>query len=340
MSVSPYTQKRLAKDRGPQTSEDYNARVEENYRDLMYLYNAMGLAQNEIDSFFATVYKQLMAMSSQVSQFDVRLDALEASSSSMVFYTNEQIDTTRFNSTAYAVPTTDQLTYHKTHNVLTLPHVVDSSVSKLRFLNADGTFSVANGFEVLVSQISASADSGAAVIETSSPYDAMQGRLGRVWERNVIASATHANGAQCYVYVRIPNELSITGNSNVLSLVPYPVFDVDVLELAYSTDPHVAFTETAAWQVFNEDDWYLNNQSAVGHLPPGAWTGDAILNSGPKLFYFEPQPITAIRIRLRQNNYYNRGAQFLYSYGLSELDIRYDKFLPNRKSYHSFRCPG
>ncbi len=343
MSISPYTQKRTAQDRGPQQSDDYNARVEENYRDLMYLYNHSATLRNDMEGSFSAVFKQLLSITTQINQFDTRLDALEAGGNTLVFSSYEQIDTDRFNSAnggTYNVPAVDRLSYQKNYNALTLPYLSDSSLSKLRFTNDDGTYNVANGLEVLVVPVAASADAGTAVVETSSPYDAILGRTGRVWERNVLANATHANGAQCYMYVRIPNELSITGTANSISFTPFPVFDVDVMEIAYATDPHISLTSTTGWTMMNEDDWYINNNEAVGHIPPGAWTGDAILNSGPKLFYFEPEPITAIRFMLRQNSYYTRGTQYLYTYGLADLDVRYDKFLGTGKTIIRLDAPS
>lgn len=339
MADTPYTQQRSRPNRGPQSSEDYNAWVEETYKDLVYVYNKSAQLQVDLDGATSTIFKQLLSMASQVDQFDDRLSALEAGDQTLVFYSNEQIDNDRFNGTGYEIAGTAQNSFHRNYNLLTLPYFADSSVSKIRFVNDDGTFNVANGLETLVEPILTSTDDADAVIDTSSPYDAIQGRPGRVWERNVISDTTLTQGAQCYLYIRIPNELSVTGLSNGLMFTPYPIFDVDILEMAYSTDPNVALSTASTWTMFNEDDLYINNDEAVGHIAPGAWAGDEIINSGPKLFYFKPQAISAIRLKLQQNSYLERGAKYVYSYGLSNIDVRYDKFAATGKSLIRLDAP-
>lgn len=340
MAETPYTQQRNKADRGPQNSTEYNAHLTESYQDLMYLYNKEAQLEVDVDSIVSSTYKQLLAISTQVDQFEDRISALEAGENALVFYSHEQIDNTRFDSTPFAIPETSRNSFHKNYNQLTLPYFADSSLSKIRYINDDGTFNVANGLEVMVEPILTSTDNANAVIDSSSPYDAMQIKPGRVWERNVISTTTGPNGAQCYLYIRIPNELSITGSTNGIMFTPYPVFDVDVLEVSYSTNPNVGLTNAAAWTVLNESDWYINNPEAVGNVAPGAWAGDEILNSGPKLFYFQPRAITAIRLKLQQNSYLEQGARYIYSYGLSNIDVRYDKFATTGKCMIRLDAPA
>jgi hypothetical protein len=340
MSVTPYTQKRLHQHRGPQSSQDYNERLDENYRDFAFLYNALEQIKNEGKFAYSALFKQLYSMSEILDTFDERLLALERTDGVLTFATNEQIDIARFDGTPYQlVDEVDHLTWHPRFGALTLPYVANSSMSKIKYYNDDGSFALSNGLEVLVLPDNASTDDADAVVETSSPFDAIQARPGLVWERNVISNTADVSGAKCSLFIRIPNEMSVTANSNAILLHPFPMFGADILDISYSTDPSVALSNASDWTTLNVNDWYLNNAEAVGHVPPGAWTGDELLNSGPKMFYFEPKPIAAIRITLRQNSYYVRGGKYLYSYGLSDIDVRYDKFLPTGKSIIRLDAP-
>jgi hypothetical protein len=216
--------------------------------------------------------------------------------------------------------------------LLTLPYLADSSLSKIKYFNSDGTFNVTNGLEVLVLPDLDSVDNSTATIETSSPYDAIQAKPGLVWERNVIAPTPGVDSeARCDLFIRIPNDLSVTGSTNGIMLYPFPVFDLDIMSIAYTTDANAALNNTTTWTPLNSSQWYLNNSEAVGFIPPGGWAGDEALDSGPVIFYFEPKAITALKISILQNSYYNHGGKYLFSYGFSNIDIRYDKFLPTGK---------
>lgn len=341
MSLTPYTQKRSLQHRGPQTSQDYNARIEENYRDLAFLYNAIEQTRNDSQAAYSAIFKQLYSISQALNQIDARVDVLEeAEEQALVFSNHEQIDIARFDGTPFELPSgVDHLSWHPRFGMLTLPYVSSNSVSKIKYFNPDGTFNLANGLEVLVTPDLDSADDASATVESSSPFDAIQARPGLVWERNVIANGADPNGAVCDLFIRIPDELSVIANSNCILLNPYPAFGTDVMGVWYSTDPSVSLTGTSTWTELNEGNWYVNNTEAVGYLPPGAWAGDEILDSGPKIFYFAPKAITAIRIRLRQNVYYQRGDKYLYSYGLSDVDVRYDKFLSTGKTIIRLDAP-
>jgi hypothetical protein len=215
-------------------------------------------------------------------------------------------------------------------------------MSKIKFTNTDGTYTIPSSLETLVSPISTTADNSSAVVDTSQPVNAILAKAGKVWERNIITSSLNsADGAQCYLYIKIPNDLSAVAETNAISFTPFPLKMVDILEIAYSTDVNIALGSVGSqWKVLNDTSIYFNAAGAAGNIAPGAWTGDEIISSGPKNFYFDPKPVTAFRIKLRQKNAFNESAKFVYSYGLSKLDIRYDKFLDSGKTIIRFDAPS
>ena len=342
MADSPYTQKREFQFRGPQSSEDYNARIEENYKDLVYLYNKVGNIGFDMDNGFVAFVKDLLGVSQAMDDLDVRITALERSSTTIPFASETQIDTDRFNGIPnFAISTTDRCTYQGNYNLLTLPQVISSSMSKIKFTATDGSNYLPNSLEMLVTPIASTADGSSAVIDTSQPFNAVIAKSGRVWERNVLAASPNAaDGAQCYLYIKIPDDLSAVADTNSISFTPFPLKTVDILEVAYSTDANVALGSTGSqWKVLNDTSIYYNAPGAAGNVAPGAWSGDEILNSGQKNFYFDPKTISAVRIKLRQKNYYNEQSKYVYTYGMSKLDIRYDKFLDTGKTIIRFDAP-
>ncbi len=339
MSVIPYTESRMLQYRGPGSSEEHNLRGEQNYKDLVYLYNKIAQISSDSDYAYTSIAKQIYSIGEYLDSIEDRIAALEEAESNLVFYGSSQVDTDRFNGSAFEVQSADRLSFSEPYNLLTLPLVPGSSVSKVRFLNDDGSLSVSTGLETVVIPVTPSADDTDAVIETSQPYDAIRSKPGRVWERNATTAATDANGAQCYLYIRIPNELSITSKSNVVMLTPYPIFDVDILDISYSTNTNVKLSDSASWTALNSTALYDSNSDAIGYVPPGGWAGDAIVDSGAKAFYFDPAVVTAIRIKFRQTSYYVNGSEYTYSYGLSNLDIRYDKFLSTGKAIIKLDAP-
>jgi len=340
MAESPHTIKRFSQWRGPQHSDQYNGRVNENYKDLTYLYNALAnLDADQLNGFIA-FFKDITGMTRAYSDIEARLSALETASNIIPFSTSNQIDNDRFSATAFSINDVDRATFDSAYGLLTLPHVPASSMSKIRYVNDDGTANTSSSLELIVSPITSSADNTTAIIDTSQPYNAVVGRPGRVWERNVITSTPdYTDGAQCYLYIRIPNDLSATTDTNCLSFIPFPMMTVDILEVAYSTETNVRLTSAETWTPLNDSSIYFNVDGAPGHLPPGAWDGDEILNSSSKKFHFDPMPITAFRLHLRQPNYYTESAKYIYTYGMSKLDIRYEKFLDTGKTIIRFDAP-
>ena len=57
-------------------------------------------------------------------------------------------------------------------------------------------------------------------------------------------------------------------------------------------------------------------------------------------FLFGDLDITAIRIKFVQRNYFTESGKYIYTYGLSDLDIRYDKYLPTGRTMIKYTPPN
>src|SRR5688500_10216536 len=94
---SPYTKYRPAQYRGPSTSDGYNERIEENYKDLVLLVNRARLSEVEKDELFRRIAKELIDITRVTLDLEERVTALEYAETMFSFYSESQIDTNRFN---------------------------------------------------------------------------------------------------------------------------------------------------------------------------------------------------------------------------------------------------
>lgn len=339
-SITPYTQRRNYQWRGPAHSDDYNRRVEENFKDLAVLYNRISELEALNEETVSYFYKELVSLSEKIEDLEQLLDSYGATSDTLTFLSETQIETSNFDSEPqYAVAASQQCSFFNRYNLLTLPHIPSSSVSKIKYRNSDGTFATSGNLELLVRQDNSSLDNSSATVETSQPVYAIVGETGRIWHRNVITNTTDSNGTHMHLYIRIPDDLAVTADVNSITLDPFPIYGTDITEISYSTDPNVNLNGSATWTPLNNRYLYYNITEALGYTPPGAWEGDEALLAGPSMFLFPAKPITALRIGLRRKEYYEEGMSYVYSYGLSALDVRFEKFSNTGSAIIKFEAP-
>lgn len=339
MSDAPYTEARDVQYRGPSTSEDYNQRIEENYRDLVVLYNRARLYGARSQEAYRRLLKEHLELIRFVDELDQRVIALEAVANQMNFYTSTQLDTDRFNSTGFAISVADRLSAQTKYGLLTLPKVESSSLSKLSYFDNNGEARLPSTLQTNVIPDATTADSATATIDTSLPEYAVLGDVGRIWERNVVVDAPNVNGARLSVYVKVPTDLFTTDKSNVLTIDPFPLMGTDIEGVYLTTKASPNLTEEDGYTAVNSTAIYSGVTEAVGWVAPGGWANDAALYAAPKKFYFDPQVVTAFKIKLRRPTYYVEGTKYIYSYGASVLDLGYDKFLSTGKAILRFDAP-
>lgn len=340
MAEAPYTQLRQNQFRGPSTSDDYNARIEENYKDIVVLYNQLRVLNTDMAEQYRHIIKDMVAMSRVASEVESRVANLETANNSISFYNTSQLDTDRFNATAFNIPVANRLTHDSQHGLLTLPKIDVSSLSKLFFVDNTGFDVVPPTLETRVLPDPLSADSPTAVVESSQPELAVVRRAGRIWERNVVVPSINASGAMMNFYLKVPTDLYTTDKSNCLLLDPYPAFSTDIMNVSYTTNPEAIMQDSDGYTALNSTAMHFGNPDALTWVPPGGFASDEYIEAGPRLYYFDPRPITGLRIRLRTKKFLPEGGQYVYSYGLSRLDLRYDRFMNTGKIILKFNAPA
>lgn len=336
------SQKRDIQYNGVVDSSDYNKRIEENYDDLVNLYNKTNILDSKLSQAFERVIKDQAFLSNAIQDLEDRVTALEAGLNIMSIHSYSQVDYANFLGTQFSINSSDILTFDPYYNVVTLPLVSSSSSSKLKFYSNVSGQVVPDYFKTAIQNSYQGVDTSGAVVDTTPTYYCILDDPNKVWKRNIISSSTNPAGAQMMFYVKIPTEYTGTTKTNCIKLNPFPMKATDIYSIEYTTASRPNLTESDGWTPLNYNNLYDGLPGAIGKVAPGGWYelgSDTIRNSGPLCFYFGDLDITAIRIKMNQRNYFKESNSYIYTYGLSNLDIRYDKFLPSGKTIFKFDAP-
>jgi hypothetical protein len=336
------TQKRDIQYNGIVDSSDYNSRIEENYQDLLYLYNKSNILDTKISQAFERVLKDQAFLANAVNDLTNRVEALESSNSMTSIHSYSQLDYAAFTGTSFSISSSDILHFDPYYNTITLPLVSSSSSSKLKFYNNNSSQVVPDFFKTYIDNSYSGVDTTGSVVDTTPTYYSILDDPNKVWKRNIISSSVNPAGAQMMFYVRIPSEYTGSSKTNCIKLNPYPLNATDVYSIEYTNKSNPNLAESDGWVPLNYSGLYDGSNQALGKVAPGGWYEkgeDTIRNSGPLCFYFGDLDVTAVRIKFNQRNYFKEMGSYIYSYGLSNLDIRYDKFLSSGKMIFKFNAP-
>lgn len=337
------TKKRDYQYNGPVDSADYNARIEENYQDLVYLYNKSNIVDNKLKGMFERVLKDHVFLTSAIKDLSDRVQALENIENTLSIHSFSQLDYTNFISTTFAITGTELLNFDPMYNVITLPRVSSGSFSKLKFGQAGIGQIVPDYFKAILDLSYPGVDTTGAMVDTTPIYNAILDAPEKIWKRNVISETNPTTGAQLMLYIKIPAELAGSLKTNMIKLNPYPVFGCDIYSIEYTSKSNPTLSESDGWIPLNKNRYYDSDTSAIGKVPPGGWLdagADTVRNSGPLYYLFPETDITAVRIKFNQRNYIKELGNYIYSYGLSDIDIRYEKFLPTGRTIIKYTPPS
>lgn len=343
MSEFIYTQKKPLQYHGPISSTDFNERIEQNYADLVYLYNKYGVLDKKISETIERVIKENMFLTSALLDLKDRIRNLESvNTNQLSLHSKNQVDISPFVFTSYAISAANALEFNEYYNSLTLPVAAGSSHSKIKFVNAVKGQIIPDFLETRVDSSLPGGDGNGAVIDTTPVMYAFLNQPDKVWRRNVILSEPNPLGVSMYLYIKIPTGSIGNSLTNMINIMPYPANGVDVVKVEYTTSANPTMTDKDGYYSCNPG-LYDGEYDALGKVAPGGWStagSDTITNAGPLSFHFADKSITAVRILLRQRNYIKENNAFIYTYGLSDIDIRYAKYIPTGRTFIRFNAPA
>jgi hypothetical protein len=141
-------------------------------------------------------------------------------------------------------------------------------------------------------------ESGHVKLNEGNPKNAFNGDNQSYWQRKVEFDLnSDIEEIQVDLVVHVPDQANT--ESNLIYIRPYPVSQVDILNLGYSGTLSSAFT-------------YL--PSAVKD------------NSRDSRYFISSQSVQRLHIRLRQRNWYEENGRKVFSYGLQELGLQLVEF--------------
>ena len=324
------TKKRDYKYNGPVESSDYNSRIEENYQDLVYLYNKSNMVDTKLSAAFERVLKDHAFLANAISDISDRVKALESEANTLSIHSFSQLDYANFIGSSFAVAGNELLSFDPTYNVISLPKVSSGSFSKLKFGQPGAGQIVPDYFKAMLDLSFVGVDTSGATIDSTPIYNCILDSPDKVWKRTIVSPNNPSTGAQMMMYIKVSPEIAGSSKTNTIKLNPFPAFGVEVYSIEYTTRPNPTLSTSDGWIPLNSNGYYDGDLSSIGKVPPGGWNtlgSDSVKNSGPLCFQFPETEVTAIRVKFNQKNYFTELGNYIYTYGLSDLDIRYDKFL-------------
>ena len=197
------TKKRDYQYNGPVESSDYNSRIEENYKDFVFLYNKANILDNKLSQAFERVIKDNMSLTLYLTDLESRIKALENTSKQISLSSYSQLDYATFASTSFSIPSSSMLTFDPNYNIITLPRMTSSSFSKLKFANATSGQVVPDFFKARIDNGYSGVDNASAIIDTTPIYNSILDYPDKVWKRNIVTTNGAASNAQMMLYVKI-----------------------------------------------------------------------------------------------------------------------------------------
>jgi hypothetical protein len=342
MTDSLNTKNRSAQYNGPVDSADYNSRVEENYKDLVYLYNRSNIIDARLHRAFERVLKDQVFISNSIKDLSDRVAALEAEENIVSIYSFDQLANEDFVGTSFAIPSSELLSLDPAYNILTLPIIRNSSYSKIKFGSPNSGQFIPDFFRSRIDVSFPGVDVPGAVVDSTPIYNSILDDPEKYWKRTIVANSPDQSGAQSMVYIKVPTELVGTPKVNSIKFNPYPLNSVNIISIEYTTRQSPSLDDSDVWYPLNNNGLYDGNADAIGKVPPGGWAllgSDAIRNASLCAFHFAERDITAFRIKMSQKSYFKEVDKFIYTYGLSDLDVRYDRFLSRGRAIFKFDAP-
>ena len=343
MTDSLFTIKRTNQFGGPIDSHDHNKRIDEQFKDLLYLHRNNSDVKARLQQFINSTTKQQIALTRIIASLEDRIFQLEENDSNYSLGYKTLADTDRFNGTEFQVDAGDRCVHSNSYSTVTLPY--SSSQSKFKFTNSQNEVIVPESFRAtFVPNRSAATNSETlegVKVQSTDIFNAFDGTAGTYWERTVNvpeALPEFEEAVEGFLYVKVPSEISSRVESNVLTFNPFPAFSTDVLDISYTTKAFPTLTDADGYTSLNTSALYFEEPGAVGWVPPGGWgdNNDIINNCGPKMFLFSPRNITGLRIQLRQRNFFTEKQITAFSYGLMNMNLAYNSFASEGKIIFRF----
>lgn len=305
---TPISKKQAFPLRGPTSSKQFNDLSDQVVTDIVSLAKELGILENDQKENHKISLDEVRYLNRKMAQMEQALAYQSAINS------RNGLRTTVHQS-MYKV---DNLSFLANNNALRpivspafgLEHLPVNAVEAKFFSNSifngdtitPGTLSVVTSgtFVPAGATVATNYDSGSTKVVEGNAKNAFNGNNRSYWVREVhFDSSNDVTEVQCELIVTLPSQNNTL--SNVLTVHPYPMGSVDILDI--STSPDL----TQAWTTLQHS---------------GAPTVSSPLNNATqKKFIFPPQDVDQVRVRLRTRNFVEEDGKKIFRLGLQELGL-------------------
>lgn len=311
--MEPISEKREARFRGPTSSEDFNKWIEDNYFDLVQLFN-LGTKNsiNILDNFNMLVSENDF-LSRKITSLQNDLESILMSISNI--NANPELSSKVLSKSFSSMENIFDLESGKKCYIDTkfgIAHLPlqQKHISKI-YLNSDnGEPLLPKAFKARLYESTSPMNIGLDVIdevllvEDNNLYKAFDGKDNTFWQRSSVKTST-TEALYAVLDLELPQNIISHPRVNTIYLNPSPEFSFSILDIKY----------------------YRNSTWTSISTYPGIDTPEEINDISKITFMFEPQDILKLRIYIKQSNGTVQGDKKVFTYGFKSIDVNFTRFI-------------
>lgn len=308
--MEPVSRKIEARFRGPTSSEDFNQWIEDNYFDLVQLFNASRKNKSSIEENLSFLLKENLFMQRKIEKLEGLIEAMQesiASSKGILsksFYSIENITTNNCKiDTQYGIAHLD---------------LDQIPISKVYLRDSFGKVFVPNSLNVSLYESYSPIGNIRGKIELpiqedKSIINAFNGSKDSYWIRNHYTSEA-INEVYAIIDIDLPRNIINHTRVNTIYLDPAPEFSFSILDVLYSS--------SGTWERLDTFPKMTDGE-----------TPQEISDAGKLAFIFPHKDILKLRLYIKQNKWIPEGNNRVFSYGFKSIEVFFTRFKEESSSF-------
>ena len=315
--MQPISEKREARFRGPTSSEDFNKWIDDNYYDLVQLFNATTINKDKIRDNKTLLLRENFFLQKKITQLESDLEAILETIAGIVDDPNtpRKLLSNSFSSMDNIISNSCHIDTN--YGIAHLP-LLQPQISKAYLVNEDQEVFVPKSLKVELYESEAPFQGikeellpAINRVETENIMKAFNGKRDEFWQRAVYKDNT-IDEIYSIIDIELPQNIINHTKINTLYLSPTPQYSFSLLEVLY----------------YRAGEWRTLSTY------PGADIGEPqeIREMGNKSFIFIPQETVKLRLYLKQDNWISEAGSRVFTYGFKTVDIMFSRFQYSQSS--------
>ncbi|HEY8541709.1 MAG TPA: hypothetical protein VIL29_04955 [Pseudothermotoga sp.] len=308
--MQPISEKREAQFRGPSSSEDFNKWMDDNYYDLIQLFNFATEYGIEIPRNMEMLVVENITLQKKLNSLQSLIDNITKAltSENKVLYKS-------FASSVTFADSTDgiNLEHDTDFGLLKIPHVQE--ISKIYLVDLNKQNFIPKTFQAKVYESVEPIDIKEATIDLpdvasndSNLLDMFDGDKSSFWLRKTIKDSSVSDVYFC-IELDLPINIINHTRANILTIDPTPLSSITLLDIYYRT--------VNDWQRLPS----YPTKEIGGQIQPVE-----INDLGRMKFCFPTRDVVGVRIYCKQSNWFLENEMRNFYYGFRNIDVNYMAF--------------